>query len=309
MFARRGLVLLAFFAFQAPAHAAAFRDATGVEIKPMGGASRIVTLAPSLGELVSDFLTGEERGIERIVGVSDYTDYPPTLSTKKSIGSYARFNLEQVVALKPDLVFATMDGNAQDQIVRLRELGLAVVTVRTESFDAVGESMRMVGLALGLKERGEAMARQFEAGLEKIRARSATRAQKNAKPRARVLLQVGDQPLIVAGGKSFLNDALDAVGTRNLYADLDQTYPRPGVEDVLKRNPDAILVIALGGDLKPFEAMAARWKEFPSLAAVRSGQVRVLKADPLIRPTLRLLEGLSLLERALDAVSANAQGR
>lgn len=301
MKARRFLaatVLFATVAFSAaPAESAlpAFRtikDATGVAVPISVIPQRIVTLAPSLGELVADFLGGN---LERIVGVTEYTDYPPALQKVKSVGSYSRVSLETVVSLKPDLVLATLDGNAKDQIQHLRELGLSVVVVGTEDFSEVGASMELVGLSLGLREEGERMRRQFETGIQRIR----ERAQKRTGPRPRVMLQVGGDPLVVVGKGSFLHSALEAVGATNLYGDSRAHYPRPSVEDVVARNPERIIVLMLGKDKAPFQAMATAWRAFPSLRAAKEKRIQVLEGDAVARPTLRLLEGLALLENAV----------
>ena len=132
----------------------------------------------------------------------------------------------------------------------------------------------------------------------RIRKRGLERAVSEGRKR-RVLIQLGDEPLVVAGGKSFLNDALKTVGAVNLYDDLDKGYPRPSLEDVFRRNPDVIVVMAMGDDPGPFRRMAARWKGWPGLSAVRGDRVKVLRGDAVLRPSIRILEGLSLLERAV----------
>jgi iron complex transport system substrate-binding protein len=274
------------------AHAREVTDVTNAKVRLADHPERIVTLAPSLGELAAD-LSGSH--LEKIVGVSEYTDYPPVLSKVASIGSYARFNLERVVALKPDLVLATLDGNPKDQVLHLRELGIPVVVVATSTLDDVSRSMRLVAQAMGVSEQGEQMAARFAAGLRNIRDRAAHREG----PKPRVVLQLGDDPLVVAGHGSFLQEALETVGAQNLYGDGATHYPRPALEDVVHRSPDVIIVLALGHDLTSFDAMAARWAQFSSLKAVKSRQVRVLQGDAILRPTLRLLEGLSLLEKAV----------
>jgi iron complex transport system substrate-binding protein len=286
------LLLLAALAAGATGAAEArdVRDATGTTVRLPERATRIVTLAPSLGELAAD-LAGD--ALERIVGVSDYSDYPPALAKIPSVGSYARFNIEKVVSLKPDLVLATTDGNPKDQVLHLRELGVPVVVVGTETLAEVEGSVRLVARAMGEEKRGEAMAAQLHLGIEHLRAKVAAGGTR------RVLLQIGDDPLVVVGAKSFLHDAVRLVGGTNVYADASAHYPRPSLEDVLKRDPEVVIVLALGGDLAPFHAMASRWGRFAGISAVKAGRVRVLQGDMILRPTLRLLEGLSLLEKAV----------
>jgi iron complex transport system substrate-binding protein len=283
---RAALLLLL---FPALAYAAEVLDETGTKVEIAGKPSRIVTLAPSLGELAADLDT---EHIERIVGVSEYTDHPPALGKLESIGPYHRFNLEKVVALKPDLVLATKDGNAEDQVRHLRELGLKVVVVDTSSLGRVARSMRLAGQAMGMPEAGERMARAFEARVAGYRRRI-------SKVRKTVMLQFGDEPLVVAGKESFLNEALEMIGALNAYRDTPGRYIRPSLEDAVSRAPGEIVILSLGEDQAPFRKMAERWKRFPRLPAVAQGRVRVLKADALIRPTMRFFDGLKLLEETV----------
>jgi iron complex transport system substrate-binding protein len=271
-------------------------DSTGAKVKLGDRPARVVTLAPSLGELAAELCRGP---LSRIVGVSEYTDYPASLAKTPSVGPYAHFNVEKVVALKPDLVLATSGGNAKDQVLRLRELGVPVVVVADASFKDVAGSMRLVARALGNPEAGEKMAKSFDEGLAEFHARAQDRARKRGVPGPRVLLELGDDPLVVVGGGAFLNDALLAVGARNLYGEPGTLYPRPAIEDVVHRDPERIFILALGRDLAPFEKMARAWDRFAGVAAVKQRKVRVLKADALLRPTPRLLKGLAELETAI----------
>ncbi|HUP58373.1 MAG TPA: helical backbone metal receptor [Bdellovibrionota bacterium] len=264
-------------------------DETGTKVQLAAKPQRIVTLAPSLGELAADLDT---EHIERIVGVSEYTDFPPALKKVGSIGPYHRFNLEKVLALKPDLVLATKDGNAEDQVRHLRELGLKVVVVDTSSLALIARSMRVAGQAMGMAEAGERMGKAFEERMSGYR-------RKVWKVRKTVLLQFGDEPLIVAGKESFLNEALELIGALNAYRDTPGRYIRPSLEDAVSRAPGEIVILALGDDPAPFRKMAEKWKRFPRLSAVKAGRVKVLKADALIRPTMRFFDGLKLLEEAV----------
>ncbi len=265
-------------------------DATGTKVKLLDHPSRIVTLVPSLAELTADIL-GDD--IEKIVGVSEYTNYPPALKTRISIGPYYRFNIEKVVSLKPDLVLATTDGNPKDQVLHLRELGIPVLVVKTGRLREIEDSILIVARALGKTTRGDQMLAQFRQGIDRIRERAKKREKK------KTLVQVGGNPLVVVGGKSFLNEAIEIIGATNLYQDAKQGYPKPGVEDVVKRNPEIILVLAMDENLVPFWRMAGDWQQFKLIEAVKKKRVYVMRGDAILRPTLRLLEGLSILEKTI----------
>ncbi len=275
-------------AAQAPGPTRELRDVTQTTIKRVERPQRVVTLAPSLAEIAAD-VVGED--LERIVGVTEYTDYPPVLKKTASVGPYSRLNLEKITALKPDLVLATTDGNAKDQIDHLRELGLPVVAVNTGSFAEISRSIELVAQALGAAEEGKRMSAQLSQGIERFRAR-AVQAQSSGRKPIRVMLQVGDEPVVVMGGQSFLNETLKTVGAINAYEDQAVNYLKPSNEDVLRRKPDLILIISLGEDLAAYRKMAKRWETLKL-------PVKVIRADALIRPSLRLLEGLGILEKAV----------
>lgn len=278
-----------FVAFKA--HAEFAKDQLGRSVAVPARAKRIVALAPSLAELAANFV-GTDLG--RIVGVSEYSDEPPALKKIESVGPYHQLNLEKILALKPDLVLATSDGNARDQIEHLAETGLPVFVVSTRSIAEVSEAMRLVGKALGSAEAGIQMAAQLDLGISRIRARAKTRS-----TAPRVLLQVGDDPLVIAGGKSFLAQALEVIGAKNVYSDSDLPYPRPSIEDIIHRNPDVILILTMGAQTDPYLGSAKRWGNYSRLKAAREKHIRIVKGDSVVRPTLRLLEGLALLEMAI----------
>ncbi len=265
-------------------------DATHIRVQLVDKPKRIVTLAPSLSELVAEIL-GDE--LDRIVGVSEYSDYPPKMRDRPSIGPYHQFNIEKIVSLKPDLVLATTDGNPSDKILYLRELGMPVVTVATGNFKEMEESIRLVAEALGVSQRGTQIVDQLKTGIERVRDKSKLHS------KLRVMLQVGADPLVVVGKQSFLHSALEVTGATNLYSDAKDHYPRPSIEDVLSRDPDVIVILALGDTMEPYLNMAKKWNQFVKMKAVSQHKVYILKSDPLLRPTLRFLEGLSVLNRTL----------
>ncbi|MEO7162798.1 MAG: cobalamin-binding protein [Bdellovibrionia bacterium] len=265
-------------------------DGSGEKVILADRPLRIVTLVPSLGELAADFLKSDPG---RIIGVSEYTDYPPSLQKVTSIGSYIHLNLEKILSLKPDLVLATLDGNRKDEISHLRELHVPVVVVKTGSFKEIDSSIQLVATVLGKVKEGEEIVERLNKGLMQFRERAKTRASK------KVMLQVGDDPLSVVGKKSFLHDAIELVGASNIYADADAHYPKPSLEDILKRDPDFIIVAAMGADIVPYLKMVSKWQQFPRLSAVKNKRVILLKSDALLRPTVRILGGLAQLEQTI----------
>lgn len=282
---------LALFFFCSPGFARTVVDMTGAKMEVVDSPQRVIPLTPALGELAADILGSD---LKRIVAVTEYTNYPPGLKNLPLVGPYVRFSLEKVISFKPDLVLATSDGNSKEQIIHLRDLGIPVVTIGTESLAQISESMRLVALALGKPQIGVEMAERLERGLNRIRERGLGRTKK-----MKVLLQLAENPLIVVGRKSFVHEALLLLGATNVYGDATAHYPRPSLEDVMSKNPDVIVVIALGDDTAIFQKMADHWSSFERMTAMKNHQIHILRSDELIRPTERLLEGISRLEKTI----------
>lgn len=166
-------------------------DSTGFKQNIPASPKRIITLVPSLGELAAEILQADSG---RIVGVSEYTDYPPSLRDVVSVGAYTRINIEKISSLKPDLVLATKDGNPKDQVLHLREIGIPVLVVSTLSLREVSDSIQLVSDALGFSTRGTYLVQRLQRGIDNIKKHSTNR------PSRKILLQLDDNPLVVVGG-------------------------------------------------------------------------------------------------------------
>jgi ABC-type Fe3+-hydroxamate transport system substrate-binding protein len=259
-----------------------------------GGPQRVVTLTPALGEVVAALENGKA---DRLVGVSATTDFPEALKGVPSVGPYDQLSLERIVALKPDLVLASRAGNSKQQIERLQGLGLRVEVISTTDFKSTQESFRLVGNLLGRKSQGIALAEHFREELDQTR-------DLFKKPPTSLVLVVGDRPLVVVGGGSFLGEAVRHLGLKNPYDSAPSEYPRPSEEDLFIQNPNWLVILAMGPDLAFFDTLMNRWKSFKRLRAVESGRFGVLQLDEIMRPTPRLPRGILKLAKWMEAKEA-----
>lgn len=271
-------------------------DATGARVRLGAAPARIVTLTPSLGELAATLLRGEKPA--RIVGVSAYSDEPPLLARLPRVASAGRINLEAVISVRPDLVLASREDNPAEQLSHLRELGVPVVVTSARTLAGIEETFRLAGRALGEEKEGNRLADRLRDGIERFARRERARL-KRGESRPRVLLELDDNPLIVVGGGNFVDEELRAVGAVNLYGDKRRPYPRISLEDAIRGKPDQILILGKGSDMGYFRKIAGGWSRFPRLPAVRDHKVQVLNGDAIVRPGVRILQGMALLERSI----------
>ncbi len=271
-------------------------------VKSFAAEQRIVTLAPAIAETVAQIL-GTEAASRQIVGVSEYTDFPVELKAKPSIGPYFKPNLEAILALKPDLVIATRDGNPKEIVDQLRKWKIPVLEIQSQSIQEMMDSEIRVGQALGHKDVAEKQVSQMKSEMSRIKKNAQIRDQ-NLNKKQKVMFQLDQDPLVVAGGRSFLSEILTLMGAENIYRDDPSAYPKVSVESVFQKNPDWILCIAFSSvDQQRFEGMKKKWERFSQLEAIKKKQVVVFHSDALVRPGPRLMEGVRQLEKQIYGMS------
>lgn len=262
-------------------------DDTGRLVTLAAPARRIVSLAPHLTELL--FAAGAGQ---RIVGVVDYSDFPPAAQGIERVGDSARLDLERIAMLAPDLVVAWDSGNPALQVQRLRALGVPVYASEPRRLADVASTLRRLGVLAATGTTAEARATAFEGEIAALRTRYAQRRE------LRVFHQIWSRPLMTVNGKHMVSEVLQLCGARNVFAGLGPLTPTVSREAVVAQDPDVIL--ATTGDTSEPARLSA-WQRLPGLRAVRSGNLLVLDADTLHRSTDRIITGAREVCEKLDA--------
>jgi iron complex transport system substrate-binding protein len=253
---------------------------------------RIVSLAPSITETIYALGRGEW-----LVGVTAICDYPAPARALPKVGGIAAPNLEQIVRLRPDVVFATAEGNARDLLDQLERLGLATFALRPDSYGGVLASMRAVGRAVAADQAARRVVDDVGSSVRTVQ------ASVGGHSRPRVLYLIWTDPLIAAGAGTYLDDLLVLAGGRNIVRQRTGAYPRLNWEQVVGGVPEVILLAdhredseraATGrGDMPP------DWKTWQVVPAIRTGRVLPVPSNTILRPGPRVGEGLARLARAI----------
>jgi iron complex transport system substrate-binding protein len=252
-------------------------------------AQRVVSLAPHVTELL--FAAG---GGQKVVGVVDYSDYPPEAKALPRVGSHRQIDLERLIALKPDLLVVWLHGGAARQLEPLRKLGIPVYVSEPHRLADIGATMQRLGRLLGTDAEAGRAADAFDRRLARIESRYASR------PPVKVFYQVWDRPLYTLNGSHTASDAIRLCGGENIFASLPVTAPTVTVEAVLKENPEVIVSGNRPGQQNQDSAGLETWKQYPSLLAARRGNLFTIDADQLVRPGPRILDGTAGLCERLD---------
>jgi iron complex transport system substrate-binding protein len=249
--------------------------------------SRIVTLVPSAAEILDGL------GIsDRIVGVTEYTDFPASMTSLPKVGAFNNLNLEAIVALRPDLVVASSDGNSPAVLDRLRRLGIEVFVLDLRYWKTTRLDIIALGRATGRGEVGKALVAEMD------RVASCVAGATKSANRPRVLYAFDMNPVIAPGRNSFTNELIGMAGGLSVTKENREPYPRISPEGLVSLAPEVIVISTMSPakDLGEWTAWLGKW---PSIPAVKNGAIRSIDSRTIDRPSHRLVIGLRDLAASL----------
>ncbi len=285
----RALAAVALLALASPAHALVLRDMLGREVTLAGPPTRIVSLVPSVTE--SAFALGGEA---RIVGVSDFCDWPPAARAKPRVGGMVNPSLETLVALKPDLVVGTDEGNREETFVQLQRLGIPVYIVHAHRISEMYDLIARVGALTGRRDAVGPLVTGIQRRID------AVRAAVKARPAPRVLYVLWPDPLLVPGRDSHLTEMIELAGGRSITGGEPVSYVRFSIEAAVARAPEVIVLADHStGASTAGRAAPEKWQALTSVPAIRAGRLYSVDLSVLHRYGPRVPEGLELLARMI----------
>ena len=248
---------------------------------------RIVSLAPSLTETV--YALGLQ---DRLVGDTDYCDFPPEARKKQKVGGAINPSLEEIAQLKPDLVLVTRHLNTLDTVHSLDALGIPSYATDPRTVDEIVASSKRLGEVLGAPEAGASIAEELQHRLDVLQQKI------GSLPPRRVLFVVWTDPLISIGKDTFIADALRRAGAVSIV-DSTQSWPQVNLEEVARLQPEILVFADSHSETAPrnLDALASRpgWR---ILEAVRNRNYAVI-SDAVNRPAPRIVSAIEDLAEQL----------
>lgn len=248
---------------------------------------RIVSLAPNITEIL--FSLGLDT---EIVGVSSDSNFPKKARRKVRVGGYLNPDLERIVSLKPDLIIATGAGNTRDMVNRLGNLGFPTYVIFPKNFDDILKSIDHLGQVVNREKEAttvvQGMKRRHERVVELTK----------GLPRPKVFLLVGEAPIVTAGKGSFADDLIRLAGGDNIAGKEKEMYPRLGMEEVIQRNPEVILISSMNPKAE-YKKVLQDWSRWKTIPAVRGHRIHVIDSDLIDRPSPRIIDGLEEIAKIL----------
>ena len=260
-------------------------DDTGETVTIRGIPQRIVSLAPSNTEIL--FALGLE---DRIVGVTDYCDYPPAAAGIQKIGGYKTISVEKVLAADPDLILGA-PGSSEDVVGRLRDLGMTVLSLDPETIDDVLQDIELLGRVTGQEEQASVCVESLQLRINAVTEKMSILAEKPS-----VVHVVWHDPIWISGSGTFQGEVITMAGGANAFGSVDE-WGIISLEEFIVADPDYILVSSGTGmtEEEGHDVIKDYFMSEPrmqGLKSVRDGHIYVIDTDVISRGGPRIVDAL-----------------
>ncbi len=266
-----------------------YEDDMGRSVAVPRRVNRIVSLAPANTEILYAVGAGA-----KVVGVDDFSNYPPETADIASVGGYGEINIEAVIALKPDLVLAS--SLHKTPVEQLEGVGIRCLVVEPHTLQDVYDDIEMVAEVVGQEAKGEEVVSAMKAKIAAVEAAIDTSP---VERRPVVFYEVWDNPLTSAGPNTYTHQIIELAGGSNLTRDAATDYPEVGFEVVVARNPDVIVFPTYEGAHIPDRAELSERPGWAGIKAVREGNIQTIDADIMSRGGPRLADAVEAMAKLI----------
>jgi iron complex transport system substrate-binding protein len=250
---------------------------------------RIISLTPATTEIL--FALGLD---DEIIGVSSFCNYPSPALKREKVGTFSQANIEKILSLKPDIIFCTGLEQAP-MVTELKQLNLKVCVSDPSNFEELFESILEIGRLTHREENAETLINNMQASIIEITSK-VKNVSEDLKPK--VYVEFWHDPIMSAGRGSFINELILLAGGTNISGSMPRAYSFFSPEQVLKQNPD-VIILAYMTSQEPVSFLEARlgWNK---IKAVKNMRVyNDINPDIILRPGPRLIEGLKEIYKRL----------
>jgi len=261
-------------------------DMTGRTVTLPKPPERVVALTASDCEILYAIGAGDT-----LVGRGEFCDYPEAVKDVPAVESGSNTNIEQIIALRPQVVILSTMAQTEEQIASLEEAGIRVFAVDADEIADVYTSIRLIGALMGRSEDAEKVVKEMETTFADLQSKA------KGGDGETVYFEVSPLKfgLWTAGKGTFMDEIAAMLGLTNVFSDVEG-WAEISEEQVLERNPDYIVTLAMyfGEGPKPEEEIAGRqgWQE---VKAVKNGRILNESTNAFVRPGPRLAEGARIL--------------
>lgn len=255
-------------------------DDLGRKIDIAKEVKRAVSLAPNLTEIIFAVGAGD-----KLVGVTSFCNYPQGATKIQQIGDTLKPNIENIIALKPDVVFVSTASQLESFTSTLEKQGIKVFVTNPNSLEDIYKSIEKIGEVFGKKEKASEVVIDLKKRVADIEAKT-----KDVE-KVKTFVQI-DKSLYTIGEESFLTDLIEKAGGVSVTKDVATGYPKISKEKALALNPDVIILSDSPDNNEPNEV-------FKNSNAVKNNKIYKINADILSRPAPRIVDALEQIAKSL----------
>ncbi len=247
---------------------------------------KIISLSPGATEVLFAVGAGEQ-----VIARTDFCNYPSEALEVSSIGGFdgKAFSIETIIALEPDLVYATKDMHSYLQ-KPLEAYGIQVYMSAAQSIESIYTEIETIALLTGNKENGEKLVSNMKEQIQNV-----SNVVKNLSKKS-VYWEVWHDPFMSAGSTSYITDVISTAGGINIFNDIKQAYPVVSEESILIRNPEVILSPS---DSMTTNSTIASREGWNTIQAVQTNSIYYIDADITLRPGPRSVQAVKLIAEKL----------
>ncbi len=261
-------------------------DMTGRVIKLDKPAERIVAVTASDCEILYAIGAGNT-----VIGRGEYCDYPAEVESVPSVQSGSDTNIEQIVALKPDVVIMSTMAQTEEHIKSLENAGIKVVVSEAKNIEDVYAAITLIGTVVGKNGEAKAVISEMKKTFDDIKAK----VQSDGTKTAYFEISPLEYGLWASGSGTFMDEIGAMLGLTNIFADL-KSWAEVSEEQIIQRNPDYIITTTMSfeGSQNPVEEVLGR-QGWGVITAIKNGKVYNADSDAITRPGPRLADAATEL--------------
>ena len=231
---------------------------------------RVISLSPANTELAYAAGLGES-----LIAVSAYSDYPAEAKQLEQVSDWQGLNVERIVALKPDLILAWRGGNPQRPLDQLTALGIPIIYFDPQSVEGVISAIEQLAKYSPQPQIAQQSVLSMREQLNQLKQRYA----QQERPKKRVFIQLGTQPLFSTGSNTIQNDIVSMCGGENIFANSAVPWPQVSREQVIARQPE---MIVMTGTETQETAVRQFWQTQLSIPIIRLNEDWFHRAGPRV---------------------------
>lgn len=258
-----------------------------VTIKPVP--QRVITLAPNLTEMI--YALGEGN---KLVGNTTYCNFPSQAKSVEKVGNMLTVDYEKIVSLKPDLIFMTVVGNSKNSYDKLKDLGMTVFVSNPKTFSGINKTFLDMGKIFNREKFAKEKISQWDSVINNIKNKNSGIRNNKA------MFLVSLRPIMLAGENTFINEIIETAGMKNIASDTKVNYPVYSREEVLKKNPDYIILFR-NKNLTAKDVKTA-YEEWSELNASKQNHIIFVDPDLFARPGPRYYLAVEFLYNKIQHI-------